>query len=173
MRAIKRLAIVVMILFCCVGCDQVTKKVAKQTLQHAPPLSYFRDCFRLQYTENQGAFLSLGANWSNHIGFWLLIVLPGIVLCGMLLFILLSPRLHLYHILTLSLFVGGGIGNLFDRITHHGQVIDFMNIGIGPLRTGIFNVADVLIMLGTGGLLLMLFLQPPKRDTSQERNDSS
>jgi signal peptidase II len=173
MRTIKKLIIVVIILFCCVGCDQVTKKVARQTLRHAPPISYFHDCFRLQYTENQGAFLSLGANWSDHIGFWLLIVLPGIVLCGTLLFILLSHKLHPYHIFALSLFVGGGMGNLFDRIVHHRSVIDFMNIGIGPLRTGIFNVADVLIMLGTGGLLLMLFLQYPEKDTSQERSDSN
>jgi signal peptidase II len=33
-------------------------------------------------------------------------------------------------------------------------VIDFMNLGIGPLRTGIFNVADMAIMLGVGLVLL-------------------
>jgi signal peptidase II len=33
-------------------------------------------------------------------------------------------------------------------------VIDFMNVGIGPLRTGIFNVADMAIMLGVGIVML-------------------
>ena len=37
--------------------------------------------------------------------------------------------------------------NLLDRITY-GKVIDFMNLGLGPVRTGIFNVADMAIMLG-------------------------
>ena len=47
----------------------------------------------------------------------------------------------------LALFMAGALSNLIDRIAV-GSVIDFMNVGIGPLRTGIFNVADVAIMLG-------------------------
>ena len=47
----------------------------------------------------------------------------------------------------LLLFVAGGMSNLIDRIAM-GSVIDFLNIGIGPFRTGIFNVADVAIMAG-------------------------
>jgi signal peptidase II len=173
MQTYQRFIIVIMILCCCVGCDRITKEMAKQTLQHAPPMSYFHDCFRLQYTENQGAFLSLGVNWSDHLWFWILVILPGIILCGTLLFILISHKIHPYHILTLSLIIGGGIGNLFDRIVHHRKVIDFMNIGIGSLRTGIFNVADVLIMIGTGGLILISLLQYSGRDTNQERNDNN
>jgi signal peptidase II len=46
-----------------------------------------------------------------------------------------------------ALFVDGGASNLLDRITY-GKVIDFMNVGLGPVRTGIFNVADLAIMLG-------------------------
>ena len=41
----------------------------------------------------------------------------------------------------------GGISNMIDRVLS-GAVIDFMNIGIGNLRTGIFNVADMAIMAG-------------------------
>lgn len=52
-----------------------------------------------------------------------------------------------------AIFLAGGASNLLDRITY-GMVIDFMNVGIGPLRTGIFNVADMAIMLGAGFFLL-------------------
>jgi signal peptidase II len=48
----------------------------------------------------------------------------------------------------------GGIGNLLDRVFYDGRVIDFMNLGIGRLRTGIFNVADVYITIG---ILLLAF----------------
>jgi signal peptidase II len=42
---------------------------------------------------------------------------------------------------------------LIDRILHNGTVVDFLNVGIGPLRTGIFNIADIAIM---GGAVLLL-----------------
>jgi signal peptidase II len=45
------------------------------------------------------------------------------------------------------LFIAGGTSNLVDRIAR-GNVVDFMNVGIGSLRTGIFNVADVALMVG-------------------------
>ena len=54
----------------------------------------------------------------------------------------------------LVLFLAGGISNLVDRIAM-GSVIDFLNIGIGPVRTGIFNVADVAIMARHRRLLLI------------------
>ena len=58
--------------------------------------------------------------------------------------------------------LAGGIGNLIDRVFHGGLVIDFLNMGIGPVRTGIFNVADMAIMAG----FALLILQPrPKSDT--------
>jgi signal peptidase II len=58
-------------------------------------------------------------------------------------------------LIALALFLGGGIGNLIDRLTNDGRVIDFMHIGFGFLRTGIFNVADMALM--TGVVLLALY----------------
>jgi signal peptidase II len=49
--------------------------------------------------------------------------------------------------LGLVLFVAGGASNLIDRILQ-GRVVDFLNVGVGTLRTGVFNVADVAIMAG-------------------------
>ena len=49
--------------------------------------------------------------------------------------------------------LGGGFSNLLDRMLKSGAVADFMNIGIGNVRTGIFNLADVAIMVGAGVLL--------------------
>jgi signal peptidase II len=56
-------------------------------------------------------------------------------------------------ILGVSLIIGGGFGNLLDRMLHRGAVVDFMNMGVGNLRTGIFNLADVAIVIGAGTLL--------------------
>jgi signal peptidase II len=57
-------------------------------------------------------------------------------------------------VIAFSLIAGGGVGNLIDRILYAGGVTDFLNLGIGPVRTGVFNVADIAIMLGAGMLLV-------------------
>ena len=42
----------------------------------------------------------------------------------------------------------GGLGNLIDRVNHGGNVTDFLNVSVGLVRTGIFNGADMALMLG-------------------------
>ena len=57
----------------------------------------------------------------------------------------------------IALVVGGGLSNLIDRLLNEGRVVDFMQLGIGPLRTGVFNVADVAIMGGLAVMLVVVF----------------
>ena len=59
----------------------------------------------------------------------------------------------------LSLGAGGGLSNWLDRLLHGGAVTDFVSLGLGPLRTGVFNLADVFIVAGVA-LLLLHSLQP-------------
>ena len=66
----------------------------------------------------------------------------------------------------LALVFAGGASNLLDRVAH-GTVIDFMNVGVGPLRTGIFNVADVAIMMG-----VVLLVLTRSRGTESESADA-
>jgi signal peptidase II len=51
-------------------------------------------------------------------------------------------------VLALSCICGGGISNLLDRAALGGYVVDFLNVGWGGFRSGIFNMADVAIALG-------------------------
>ena len=64
------------------------------------------------------------------------------------------PQHDTLAVWAMVLIAAGGMGNLVDRVLRDGRVIDFMNLGLGPVRTGIFNVADVQIMVGLGLLLL-------------------
>lgn len=72
--------------------------------------------------------------------------------------------------LALSLFIGGGTSNLLDRLLHGGYVVDFINIGIGPVRTGIFNVADVAISLG---MILLVFCEIRAKSRRVDATESS
>jgi signal peptidase II len=116
--------------------------------------SYLGDTLRLQLTYNRGAFLSLGHSLPDVLRHSIFTVGICFILLGALAFALLSKSGAFSVVLAVSLFIAGGVGNLIDRILHDGTFVDFLNVGIGSLRTGIFNVADVAIM---GGAALLLF----------------
>ncbi|MCP4540350.1 MAG: signal peptidase II [Chloroflexi bacterium] len=145
---------IALILFSCVGCDQVTKAIARNNLSTAQPIYLMGDLFRFQYMENTGAFLGLGAELPGAVRFWALIVFVGITLLGMLLFVWKSQEISPRGTVGALLVIGGGFGNLWDRVFRDGAVVDFMNVGIGKVRTGVFNLADLAIMIGAGMVLV-------------------
>jgi signal peptidase II len=141
----------------CVGCDQASKRVASRVLKGADSQSFLGDTFRLTYAENQGAFLGLGGGWPDPVR-WLVFTAAalGLVVVSVAWVVARLRRREHASLATwaMLLIAAGGVGNLVDRIWREGRVIDFMNLGLGSLRTGIFNVADVQIMAGLGLLLL-------------------
>ena len=153
MKPVKKAVVITLILCSCVGCDQVTKAIAQKHLATAQPIYLMGDLFRFQYIENTGAFLGMGAELPDAVRFWALIVFVGILLIGMLRFVWTSQEMSLVGIMGVLLIIGGGFSNLLDRILKGGAVIDFINVGIGKVRTGIFNLADLAIMIGLGMLL--------------------
>ena len=169
-RAI-RIVLILLVAGVIVGIDQVTKSFAREQLANTAPIILLDDIVRIHYSENTGAMLGLGANLSPNLRFWLLSVASGLMLIGMLVFAWRSESLDILGILGVGLLVGGGASNLIDRIIS-GTVIDFMNIGIGNLRTGIFNVADVAIMLGAG-LIIVWSLRHRDTDGNPERTGNS
>jgi len=129
-----------------VGCDRVSKHFAARELAGEPRQSFLADTVRLEYTENTGAFLSFGDNWSPAARHGVFTIGTGLILCGMIV-AAIRFRLSGPALVGLALYFAGGASNLADRVVR-GSVIDFMNVGVGPLRTGIFNVADMAILLG-------------------------
>jgi signal peptidase II len=154
------------VLFCTIsilliGGDQISKQLAKQHLKDRPVQSFLHDSFRLDYVENTGAFLSLGADWSPGTSFWVLNMLPLLFLVILLVYALRkTATLSFIQLFPYLLIASGGLGNIIDRILYNRHVTDFMNIGIGNFRTGIFNVADLYVTSGVIMLLLMARRQP-------------
>jgi signal peptidase II len=149
MQRIGRLLALIGVLFVSVGCDRATKTLAQQHLRATEPLSFFDGIVQLHYAENPGAFLSLGAALPAAAQGGIFIGVVALLLVGLGIFVLKQRNtVHPGVLVAFALFLGGGLGNLIDRITNDGRVIDFMIVGVGPLRTGIFNVADMAIMAG-------------------------
>jgi signal peptidase II len=154
MRSIPRFIVVILTLCCCVGCDQVSKSAARSLLHTGVTESLFADSLRLQLTENPGSFLSLGASLPEHLRFTIFTAAVAVLLIGLVCVSLFARRLSKARFVALALVAGGGLSNLIDRLVYDGRVTDFLNVGIGSLRTGIFNLADMAIL--AGALLLVL-----------------
>ena len=143
-----------MLFLSCVGCDQVTKGVVRARLVLGEGQSFLGDTVRLTHAENSGAFLNLGESLPDEIRSAIFIVGVGLISLGALLAAFFVRGLGQWQVAALSLIASGGIGNWIDRLTNDGRVTDFLNVGIGSLRTGIFNVADMVLLAGVALFLL-------------------
>ena len=154
MTRLPRTTVIFLITLGSIVCDQATKFIAKRYLRPGDIYSYAGDTFRLQYAENSGAFLGLGSTIPDPWRHLIFTVLVGIFLFALLTYLLRGSELTAFATVCLAFICAGGLSNLIDRIAYDGRVVDFLNVGIGSLRTGIFNIADMAI---TFGALLMLF----------------
>ncbi len=163
----KRLILVFGIIAVVIGIDQWSKYWAVNNLMGEPSTSYLDDFFRLTFARNTGAFLSLGSGLSEDWRYWVLTILPVLVLLFLLYQTLFSKTMNQWQIIAFSIILGGGISNIYDRMMY-GNVVDFLNMGIGDLRTCIFNVADMAIMTGLFMILPLMFRSPKKKKKAED-----
>jgi signal peptidase II len=153
-----------------VGCDRVSKHFAASTLAGEPRQSFLADTVRLEYAENAGAFLSFGDTWSHAARTGVFTIGTGLILCGMVA-AAIKFRLSGPALVGLALYFAGGASNLVDRVMH-GSVIDFMNVGVGPFRTGIFNVADMAILVGVAVFVVAHRQRDEENRQDEKRQDA-
>jgi signal peptidase II len=144
-----RAVLVMSILLSCVACDQTFKEAAERKLAFSEPVHLLGGVVRLEHVQNPGAFLSFGADFAEPLRFLLFVVVASLGLATCLVVLFRGRRWAPTTVAGLSLIVGGGLGNLIDRLLQGGAVTDYVSVGVGPLRTGIFNLADVAILTGT------------------------
>ena len=157
-----KIALIVAIVAGVLLVDLASKEWAARTLPGKGMRECCWDTIRIGYVENTGVFLSLGHSLPPELRFWLFVVGVAAVLATLLVLTLVDGRFHRPEVVAVAAIVGGGIGNLVDRIQLDGSVRDFLNVGIGSLRTGIFNVADMAITFGGIALLLFPFVRRKK-----------
>jgi signal peptidase II len=148
-----RLALALTVLVCCIACDQVTKSIATRTLCGRPPQSYFFGTIGLEYALNPGGCFGLGRDLEPQLRFWAFVVVNVVFLVGIVYFLVANWRMHFGMFVAVIVLLAGGLGNLSDRMAQSGAVTDFVHIGIGSLRTGVFNVADVAQIIGAVALV--------------------
>ena len=135
--------------------DRITKMLATHYLEGKEIISLFFNTVVLKYVENTGAFLSAGSEWSDGKKYLFLIAIP-LFACLYGLYYTAFKVKNKKLVIVVVTIIAGGLGNLIDRIFNDFHVVDFLNFGIGPVRTGILNVADMSV---TFGVIYLLYYQ--------------
>ena len=169
LKPITRIALILCLVFLNIGCDQISKRIVRQNIAPNERISVIKHNLILTKVENTGAAYSLGSNLSPTLKVIILQVIPAIVLLLLLGLLLIKKEYEPEIIFGFSFIVGGGIGNIFDRIAY-GSVTDFMYVDLGFFDTEIFNMADVSIVFGTIFVLTYSIFFGKKKDSEVEEN---
>lgn len=151
----------VSLLLVTIGTDQYTKYLAGRLLEASAEMSFFNSLLKLSLIENHGGFLGVVSSLPENVRFFLLNICVAFLLLGCLIYLFALKKRTARYDMPLVFVTGGGISNLLDRLLHNGGVTDFLSIGVGNHRTGIFNLADVYILIGSFVLGYFLFSSPP------------
>jgi signal peptidase II len=136
--------------------DRISKWLVVSRLAGRPPVEVIHGVLQLNYTQNSGGAFGLGGSAS-----WLF---AGATIAVSIAIVLLSARVNRFAVAVgMGLVLGGGLGNLTDRIIRggrfSGRVVDFIDLRIWP----VFNVADGCIVVGA---LLIVFASTRRSDRS-------
>lgn len=143
-----RTLVLLTILFANIGCDQISKGIVRQKLGYYSQITLLKQHLTLTKVENTGAFLSVGSSLPEPLKIIFLKMFPVIALCLALVYVLSAKNLSTISAAGICFFIGGGIGNIYDRLVY-GSVTDFVHIDFVIFQTGIFNMADVSIVMGS------------------------
>jgi signal peptidase II len=157
-KKIIRIGLILILLTSNIACDQISKKLVRQKIGYYEQIQLVSTYVTLTKVENSGAFLGLGDSLPQWIKLIVLKILPLLAIAYAIIFLLTKDNLSWQTLLGISCLIGGGMGNLFDRLIY-GSVTDFLHMDFVIFQTGIFNLADVSVMTGMFILLGEFYLK--------------
>lgn len=154
--------------------DQVSKYWIIDRLRYGEREWVIPGFFELTHVRNPGGIFSFLADGSVELRMTLFVGAALLAIVLLLLFLFRHAPEERLLPMALGMILAGAVGNLADRLIH-GEVIDFLNVHLfGGYVWPTFNVADSLIVVGTGILMIEMFLaeEPEDSDSEDSRRDS-
>jgi signal peptidase II len=143
--------------------DQLVKVIiVKNWPQNSPPFfTLGGDFLWLIHVRNKAVAFSLGSNLPETLRPLLFIILPIVVLGFLIWYYFKSDEFTLLQRWAVAGIIGGGAGNLIDRIARTDGVVDFISVNfygfLGFSRWPTFNIADSSVVI-CGAILLISIL---------------
>jgi signal peptidase II len=158
---VTRLLLIGVMLLCNFGCDQLSKRIVRKNVDAFEEIALVKGHLTLTKVENTGAFLSLGHALPQQLKTVLLAIIPLLALAIAIIYLFVNDRLTYLRAAGICFLVGGGLGNILDRL-FYGSVTDFLHFQYGRFQTGIFNLADVSIVMGLVLILMSSYSRKPE-----------
>lgn len=146
----------ILIIIASIWLDQLTKWLAVTFLQGNPSVPIIPDVLQLTYLENRGAAFGMLQDQR-----WVFLVISTVGITAVLLYLFIKRPTSKLLCTAIALIVGGGIGNMIDRVLL-GYVVDFIDFCL--INFAIFNVADSFVCVGAGMLALWVILDTVKEE---------
>lgn len=134
-----------------VGIDQLIKQWAVNVLEPVGAMPFIPHIVELRFVLNQGMAFSLLSGKQLF-----LIIATSAALLIVAYWLFFRSRGMLLQQIALILVLGGGIGNLIDRVLH-GEVVDYINLLF--MKFAVFNFADICVCVGVGLWVLEILLE--------------
>ena len=134
--------------------DQITKYLTILFLKPIDTLPIIKNVIHLTYVENTGAAFGMMKNQR-----WLFMIVSTVAIIALLLYLFKKKTQPKLENLAIAFIVGGGIGNMIDRV-FLGYVVDMIDFRL--INFAVFNVADSFVCVGAGLLMLYIILSGVK-----------
>ena len=135
-----------------VGLDQLTKWLAVICLKGNESFPLWEEVLHFTYAENTGMAFSLFSGENER---WIFMLFSSVAIVGILVYLIFWRPESRWMQVSLAMIVGGGIGNMIDRVLL-GYVVDFIDFTL--IDFAIFNVADSFVCVGAGILIVCLLI---------------
>lgn len=142
--------------------DQITKILAVAHLQPIDTFPIIRNVLHLTYVENRGAAFGMLSDRR-----WVFMVVSSIAIVGLGIYLFGFCRENRWIKVSLAMIIGGGIGNMIDRV-RLGYVVDFVDFRL--IDFAVFNVADSFVTVGAG-ILIVFLLRDILHDGREKKHD--
>lgn len=143
--------------------DQLAKLLVQASCILNETISFIPGILDITYIHNYGAAFSILQNKQTFLILFTsaaMIVIVGYVIKE-------KSKLLSAEVWALAFIVGGGVGNLVDRVMH-GYVVDFINIYVLP----VFNVADMSVCIGSALLIYSVLILEPKNEKEMQAQEN-
>ncbi|PHR72518.1 MAG: signal peptidase II [Lutibacter sp.] len=161
----KRIILIVLVVLFSIGCDQVSKSVARNNINDNEIIHILKDNLAFTNVENNGAAFGLGVDSPLFLKIFYLQLIPISILLFLFRMIVTDTEFSKLTIIGTALVIGGAFGNILDRMLYR-SVTDFIKLNIGVNKTIIFNVADILVVLGMFLVIVDLIINYNKKKVS-------
>lgn len=147
-------------------CDQITKLRVISSFELGESRGVIPGILNWTYIRNEGAALGMLADHR-----WVFMILSLLLIAAIMLFVIFSKDISRPVVIVLSMILGGGIGNMIDRIAY-GYVVDFIDVKFLPFWKWIFNVADVFVTVGAV-LLAVIYIATELKQKKETGNEGT